>query len=288
MDDRVLRVINNDNEFGRWELAYGAPHPALRGLVLGYCGYTEEQTDFAARLEVPHPNVVLILNLGPAIRVNSPTQSTELGSFIAGLHDRPVHVAATGPMRCLQVDLTPAGARLLLDQPLAAFANAAISLNDLGGQSFRCLEERLDALPSWTARFDLLDRVLRDRCAAGRAQDPRLGWAAAQMLKSAGSVTVSGLASELGWSRKHLTCTFHDEFGIPPKAFARVVRFDRAIRSIGEDSDPDWLTISFDSGYFDQSHFIRDFRDLAGITPTDYARRRMPEGGVRSGESPAR
>lgn len=119
--------------------------------MLGYQGYVEEQTAFATRLKTPHPNIVLIVNLGSAIRISGPghpAAGTELGSFIGGLHDRHVFVAATGPMRCLQVDLTPFGAAQLLRLPMHELVNRTVSLDSLLGNEAGRLEARLDAAPS--------------------------------------------------------------------------------------------------------------------------------------------
>ncbi|MCC6792645.1 MAG: hypothetical protein IT336_13220, partial [Thermomicrobiales bacterium] len=102
MEDANARTIRHESEHGRWELVRGTPAPALRGAILRYQGYVEDRTTFSTRLEAPHPNIVLIVNLGPEIRISGPghpAAGVEMGSFIAGLHDRHVFVAATGPMR---------------------------------------------------------------------------------------------------------------------------------------------------------------------------------------------
>ena len=62
---------------------------------------------------------------------------------------------------------------------------------------------------------------------------------------------------------------------------ARILRLQRAIRQIDGVGDPRWSHVAYDSGYYDQAHFNRDFREFTGCTPTQYAARRLPDGGLR-------
>ncbi|SFO91006.1 Helix-turn-helix domain-containing protein [Mesorhizobium sp. NFR06] len=78
------------------------------------------------------------------------------------------------------------------------------------------------------------------------------------------------LAREIGWSRKHLAAKFTDAIGIGPKTLSRIVRFNRAL-SLSKRQGDDWAGIAADCGYADQAHLVREFRQLAGETPTGLA-----------------
>ena len=103
----------------------GEPHLALRPIVRRYVGYVEQVTNVGLQLELPHPNYVMVINLGPAIRVFNPASDVKrgFGSFVAGLYNEAVCVLPAGPMRCVQVDLTPIGARLLIRRPMNEMVN---------------------------------------------------------------------------------------------------------------------------------------------------------------------
>ncbi len=90
----------------------------------------------------------------------------------------------------------------------------------------------------------------------------------------------SALATELGCSRKHLVAQFHEQIGAAPKTIARILRFQHAVRLFNRASATSPVSgadIASACGYFDQAHFIKDFRQLAGITPTEYLRQRIPD-----------
>lgn len=95
--------------------------------------------------------------------------------------------------------------------------------------------------------------------------------AVAALEGSGGSLRVDALAAALGVSRQYLAAQFRDHVGLQPKLFARICRF-RAARNAALANGPgrhghDWAALALDSGYFDQSHLIRDFHDFAGTSP---------------------
>uniref|UniRef100_UPI00313C1719 helix-turn-helix domain-containing protein n=1 Tax=Pseudoduganella sp. OTU4001 TaxID=3043854 RepID=UPI00313C1719 len=88
---------------------------------------------------------------------------------------------------------------------------------------------------------------------------------------SGGALRVETLAASLGVSRQYLAGQFRDHVGLAPKLFARICRF-RATRTAALAAAPgshgrDWASLALDSGYFDQSHLIRDFHDFTGASP---------------------
>ena len=68
-----------------------------------------------------------------------------------------------------------------------------------------------------------------------------------------------------------------DEITLDPKLFARILRFQKAVSLV--DHEPSWAAIAQRSGYYDQAHLIRDFQQFSGDSPTEFLRRRLPDGG---------
>ena len=87
------------------------------------------------------------------------------------------------------------------------------------------------------------------------------------------------MARQLGCSRKHFTMCFRREFGMPPKLFARILRFDHAIRLMRRDQVTSWAELADACGYADQAHLTRDFRAFAGSPPASFMRRKLPDEG---------
>ena len=77
----------------------------------------------------------------------------------------------------------------------------------------------------------------------------------------------------MGTGRRHLERLFRDEVGVGPKVLARLVRFQAAAARVVGEPDAPLVAVSGDSGYFDQSHMIRDFLAFAGSSPDELRRR---------------
>ena len=75
------------------------------------------------------------------------------------------------------------------------------------------------------------------------------------------------LATESGWSRRHLSQQFRSEFGVSPKVMSRVVRFERAKVLLTASGTAHLGTVAAMSGYADQSHMTREWNDIAGSSP---------------------
>src|SRR5262249_59217722 len=87
-----------------------------------------------------------------------------------------------------------------------------------------------------------------------------------------GRVSIDTLAAKANLSGRQLERRFLDEVGIPPKRLARIVRFQRALRVLAaRQAGERGADLAARLGYADQAHFIRDFREFAGHTPTEHA-----------------
>ena len=239
-------------------------YPAVRGLVGEYCGYQEITGGPLARRQVPHGAITLIVNLGEPLTVDG----RGYGSFVAGLHERPVRTEHPGRQYGIQLDLPPLTAYALLGHPPGELGNAVVGLDDLLGRDARGLVEALAEAPGWASRFALLDRALTERLDRGPRAAPEVGWAWRQLCRTGGRIGVAELAAGTGWSHRHLATRFRQQVGLSPKAFGRVLRFQRAVRLLHAPAHPTFAAIAAACGYFDQAHLNRDFRELAGATPT--------------------
>ena len=259
------------------ELARADPHPALAGDALGYTGYRERTVDPLRRRELPFAGVVVILSGGPELRLGDPDDAapgTSYTSFVAGLDDRAVLTEHDGVSDGLQLNLTPFGAYRIFGVPMWELARRAVPLDEVLGGEGAELAERLDGAARWEQRFAVLEAWLARRLDGGRRPSPHLEWAWRRIVETEGRIVVERLAGELGCSRRHLAAGFREQVGLPPKAVARVLRFRRALRLLDAAGGLPLGQIAPDCGYYDQAHLNRDFRRLAGATPTELAARR--------------
>jgi AraC-like DNA-binding protein len=167
---------------------------------------------------------------------------------------------------------------------MSEITHRVVKLDDVLGSVGRQLIERLREAPSWDARFELLDTLFARALASHRPPTEAIAWAWGQIARCPGNANIAGLASEVGWSHKHFISRFRHEVGVAPRTAGRIVRFDRAVRAITAGPRPSWSDIALDSGYYDQAHMAREFREFAHCTPTELWRRRLQDGGLNGAE----
>lgn len=279
-----MQVSRHRSGSGWWEMARAPAHAALANDVTGYCGYLERGDRAVRRREVPTGRVALIISFGDAIEIATMTASpqqtpTSVRSFVAGMHEGHAVTEHAGRQHGVEVELGPLAARRLLGVPMDEVANQVVPLEAIRGRSVDVLAERLAAAPTWQARFDILDHALLGWLADAPQSDAAVAWGWRRLQQSRGLVPIEALVREVGWSRRHFGARFRSHVGLAPKAAARVLRFDHAAELLLADRRPTVSAVAAATGYADHSHLIREFRALAGCTPTELVAARLPAGG---------
>jgi AraC-like DNA-binding protein len=274
----AVSVQRHDSALGSWEMIRRAAPEALRPHVLGYLGYHERTPRPFRRLEVPSGEVHVILSFGPEVRCPAPVRS-----FVAAPHSQHAVVDSDGEQHGVEMRLTPLGTHMLLGIPMYELADRVVPIEDVLGRAGAELPERLADAATWPERFALLDRLLTRRLAEARAPSAEVEHSWFRLVQTNGGASVEALAEEVGWSRRHLFARFREHTGLPPKVFARILRFQRAATLMAAPDGPSLCEIALDCGYYDQAHLNRDFRAFAGRTPTELMAARLPKGGGYSG-----
>lgn len=262
---------------GTADVAKSAPHALLRPFVRRYVGYRMKGFPAGLHRGLPSRYLTFLVSIGrPIETLTVPGGSyppPPLQALVGGLQTGPALIRHDGNEEGVAIELSPIGARSLLGLPAVELTSHVLDLADLLGATGLALPERLAATRDWPSRFRLLDEVL---CCAARSQPaprPPAEIAHAWHQLTAGKrFAVTDLAAEVGWSRRHFTEIFHREVGLPPRQFVRVLRFDRSAIALAQHPGTPLAELAQRLGYFDQAHLYRDWRELAGCSPTAWAR----------------
>ncbi|TPK77533.1 AraC family transcriptional regulator [Mesorhizobium sp. B2-4-17] len=255
---------------GRFEMRRLLPDPALEGVVTDICGYRETAAGHFCNVEYASLTVPLVISFAEPFAIGlgkAPDDNDRFASFAAGLFAGPLMIESFGAACCVQINFTPLGARRFFRLPMSKLTDSMVVLDDVLGIEGMALRERLGNAPNWTARFDLAEAFVTARLASAAETPPEIAWAYDRIVTSGGRTRIASLAERLGWSRKHLAGSFSNAIGIGPKTLSRIVRFNRAL-GLSRQQTADWADIAADCGYADQAHLVREFRELAGETPT--------------------
>jgi AraC-like DNA-binding protein len=194
-------------------------------------------------------------------------------SFASGLH------AASDRIRRFRIDqgfgifgatLYPYSLPFLLSASPVELLNATPDTHSLLGSEGRELEERMMTAGTNTERFGIISDFLLKRVSAARSKDHPVLTAIKDMTMAPGKQRVRNLAETYNISPRQFERKFREYSGMPPKLYTRIARFQRAVRSYGTNAHGTLTGLALDCGYYDQSHFIRDFKTFSGYHPGQY------------------
>ncbi|QWF79823.1 hypothetical protein HUW46_03236 [Amycolatopsis sp. CA-230715] len=228
-----------------------------------YAGYRDRYPADEAYPELPSTRVLWVIGFGDPVVVG---RGERRSSFVAAPRDRVSMIGVGGAQHGIRLRLDPLDAFSLFGTPMRALGTEFPEIGAVLGRAGTDLTERLSETPGWPGRFEVLDAALARLRARGPRPDPGVAWAWRRIVATAGAVRISGLADELGMSRRHLARRFHDQVGMAPKTAARVLRFERAAELVADPSRP-FAQVAAETGYADQAHFARELRALTLRTP---------------------
>jgi AraC-like DNA-binding protein len=197
------------------------------------------------------------------------------GMSICGASNRPFAIDAYQP-KIMGIEFLPGGAFPFLGPAAHEFNNLHVSLEDVWGPDARRLHQRLVQAPTPDAKFDILITALIRMAPHELEHDPAVALALERFERCPHRANVRDTARDADISQKKFIRLFSEQVGMTPKLYLRVARFERVIDRIHFDPEVDWGDVVERHGYYDQSHFIRDFKDFTGITPTDWLKTRGP------------
>jgi AraC-like DNA-binding protein len=294
-----METTEHCSELGDWQTMRRRADPRLRAYVHGYVASSSRLRTPIQERHLPSAEVPLVLNFGAPHRRLDAADSGEWtardGAWVVGLHNRHQLATAEGDRHFMIVRFTPLGAHLFLRLPMHLIANQAVDLALIDPALARIVMSRIAAAGSWSDRFAGMDSLIADRV-ADAAIPAALGFAWRTLVAANGRIALGSLATEVEWSHRTLIARFQKCLGLPPKTIARLLRFNRAVRSLDglsrtranepagkpylETRQPadspagaiEWAGLAAECGYFDQAHFIREFREFAGMTPDAFLR----------------
>jgi AraC-like DNA-binding protein len=248
------------------------PHSLLHDSVK--CFWIHEAS-FPCDIErdiTPDGCVELIFNFGSPYLLLTTNPPTELPTaFIVGFQHTTLPIRLQGTLKVVAARLFAWAALALLQDNVDTRTNAVTPL----GPGWGSLLERLNSAVS-QARYEEAVKALEEFLIHReqlRTSHPKLIQTAAKLLHhTRGEYRVADLADDCQVSARQLERGFQRVLGTSPKVFARILRFEKTQRRLMFDPDVDLTELAHECGYFDQAHFIKEFRVFAGKTPTQYAR----------------
>ena len=192
------------------------------------------------------------------------------GSLISGAHSRFVVIDTASQASTMGVHFKAGGARPFLGVSAGELRDADVPLDALWGTKAAELRAQLLEAQTPEAGFRVLERALLAQATRPPTHHPAVALALEEFRGAPRTKTVKEVSGRTGLSQRRFIQLFRQEVGLTPKLFCRVRRFQEVIRLIGSGRRAEWAEVALRCGYFDQAHFVHDFCEFSGTTPTNY------------------
>ncbi|HEX9565944.1 MAG TPA: helix-turn-helix domain-containing protein, partial [Gemmatimonadaceae bacterium] len=245
------------------------PPPALSAVIRCFWFLRGDFPPCETQTVVADGRLEIILHLAnPFSRLDPPVLASRQDAvLVSGQLTGPIHLQSNGYADVVGIRFRTTGAKALLRVPLGELTDRVDSLAPISRRMAAALHAAAAGTADLPSRARALSAVL-SRHADGWI-DP-LARAAISQLDAPHGPTVARTARSLGTTSRTLERRVLNATGLSPAALRRVLRFRRAFRLLDASPRGSWAGVAGSAGYHDQAHLIRDFRQFAGVSPTEF------------------
>lgn len=245
-------------------------HPVLQNCVLSIWVIDSEAIPPHTKM-LPDGYSDIMLNLGGPYRLSynqGPYEKVE-GSAFFGQRTQALRLDQPGHVNMIGIRLKPGKEFLFTGQSAHVFINRHIALTDLLGDRIGTCEEQLRKLHGQHERkVQLTEELLLPRfTSAANKESQAMDKAMEFIHQHKGSRGISDLADHLGISYKQCERWFKKHLGLTPKMYMRIIQFYHAFTRVRSKEVVDWTQLLRDYNYYDQSHFIKEYKFFTGLSP---------------------
>jgi AraC-like DNA-binding protein len=186
---------------------------------------------------------------------------------------QPLPIRSVGKNTMFGIRFFPHGAACFLKDAIEQFNNQILDLSDVSGIDVKKLYATLQETISWKKRIALVEDFLLRQLSVSEKSYNKLAVVndvIRELQREDFFDNIENVASRYGITSRYLQKLFLQYTGLTPKLYSKINRFQNSLRLVNK-KDASLTSIAYDCGYFDQSHFIREFKSFTGVTPSLYA-----------------
>ncbi|KAB7731019.1 helix-turn-helix domain-containing protein [Rudanella paleaurantiibacter] len=267
---------------------YRPPQPLLRDYVrmlkIVGCSFPASMTSLPVKAYWPRAeNCLSFYPKDPERQQFGYTEATVIKprSIVNGQYSMVTNRHVGRDFMVFQVQFQPGALYRLTGLPSGELTNAFVDAEAVFSSEMNRVDERLSYCRHYTEMITVVEDFLL--YLVSRARHPHLhpiDRATRYLLERPGSVSLDWLADQACLSQWQFYRCFVDREGVSPKFYARIARFEQAMKLKNTCPDKDWLSVALELGYHDYQHLVRDFREFTTLTPNAFL--------LRDGRSPER
>lgn len=191
-------------------------------------------------------------------------------AWISGFRSGPITIDAGQNSSMMVVRFRSGAAGFLTHAPLTTLTDLVVEADAIWGTDLWHFREHLLELPNPHQKVAALEKWLTNQLLREAAPNPVVAYALERIHQSPHLLTISDIQAKTGYSNKHFIHLFEKQVGATPKAYLRVIRFQKVLAQIEQTRQIQWTDLANSCGYYDQAHFIKEFKHFSGRNPSSY------------------
>jgi AraC-like DNA-binding protein len=251
-----------------------AVQPLLRDYIQCIWVMQAERGVFAnPDLLVPDGNIEVILNYGdPATRYlpDGLTIQNKTGGEIIGQRCGWYRHSTEGEVNLISISFKPGGLSPFVSFAVADVTAHSIPFSSLPGSLFTEMEERVYEENLLEKKITIIEELLARQLIKNAARSNNIAEFITRLHAINEFPSIAGFLQYYTINRRKLERDFDHHVGVSPKFLQRVLRFRRTITSFYKPGNRNLTALAYDCGYFDQAHFINDFKEFTGLSPKKF------------------
>jgi len=191
-------------------------------------------------------------------------------SFVFGQITSPLDIAPTGASGVIAARFHPDGFAPFSSFPVNEMENKAVSLEQLFGKDGKQLEEQILKAFINEVRIKVIETFLLQQLQTEETANRIARQSVKALMHSKGQKSVKELAEELKINRRQLERKFSTVIGLSPKQLSKMIRLQNTLKMMGQKQFTSLTSLAYENGYYDQAHFIKDFKEFTGVSPKEF------------------
>ncbi len=190
-------------------------------------------------------------------------------AFLSGQEKTFADLLYCGQVNIISVVFRPVGIRAFFNLPVNLLAGLRLTAGDIEDRELLALENTLTSIESDKRCVLLIEQFLLKRLTRLAEHNLKRIETAIRLINY-GETDITRLANAACLSTRQFGRVFCEYIGANPKEFSRTVRFQRALKILEHNPQLSLTALTYQCGYFDQSHMIKEFKALSGYTPREF------------------
>lgn len=251
------------------------PTPALKPFIRYYWILQDSTSGIVSQRTLPTSCISLVFHRGERLKVTN-RDELQPHSFICGQESGYSDVTSTGDIEMIVVIFQPHAAKIFFHMPVTLLRDRNVAVADIENPALRDLAHRVEDSENHDICIELIENYFYKCLMYGTPYHlPRLA-EVVRHINNSTQTNIRALSNIACLSEKQFSRIFSENIGTTPKDFMRIVRLQRTLSVLQHNPGIGFAQLSYECGYTDQSHMIKEFKLFSGYTPKEYIARYSP------------